>query len=65
MKGYTFPIFGRANPKNDYYMNNQKVEITSMERDLGIVITSDMKSSQQCSQAHAKANRILGMNNLD
>jgi len=32
-----------------------------MEKDLGVIITSDMKSSQQCSQSYAKANRILGM----
>jgi len=32
-----------------------------MEKDLGVIITSDLKSSQQCSQSYAKANRILGM----
>ena len=42
---------------------NQKLETTSIEKDLGIVIISDLKSSQQCSQASAKANRILGMIN--
>jgi len=53
--------FGRNNPSNDYYMKSQKLEITDTEKDLGIVITSDLKSSQQCSDAYAKANRILGM----
>jgi len=44
-----------------YYMNNKKLENTSMEKDLGVIITSDLKSSQQCSQSYAKANRILRM----
>jgi len=53
---------GRANPAYDYYyMCNQKLETSSMEKDLGVIISSDLKPSQQCNQAHAKANRILGM----
>jgi len=52
---------GRANTNKDYYMNSKKLENTSMEKDLGVIITSDLKSSQQCSQSYAKANRILGM----
>jgi len=47
--------FGRANPTYDYYMSNQKLET------LGVIISSDLKPSQQCNQAYAKANRILGM----
>jgi len=41
----------------------QKLESTKMEKDLGIIITSDLKSSEQCSQACSKANRMLGMIN--
>jgi len=33
--------FGRVNQKRDYYMKDQKLETTSIEKDLGIVITSD------------------------
>jgi len=54
---------GMANMNTDYYMNSKKLENTSMEKDLGVIITSDLKSSQQCSQSYAKANRILGMIN--
>jgi len=42
-------------------MKNQKLETTSTEKDLGIVITSDLKSSEQCSQAYSKASHVLGM----
>jgi len=52
---------GRANTNKDYYMNSKKLENTSMEKDLGVIITSNLKSSQQCSQSYAKASRILGM----
>ena len=53
--------FGRTNPNNDYYMSNQKLETSCLEKDLGVMISSDLKPSQQCNQAYVKANRILGM----
>ena len=28
--------FGRANPAYNYYMSNQKLETSSMEKDLGV-----------------------------
>jgi len=31
------------------------------QKDLGIVISSDLKCSQQCLYAYSKANRVLGM----
>ena len=37
-------------------------EITE-ERDLGITVTNNMKSSQQCLQAYNKANKVLGVIN--
>jgi len=52
--------FGRSNPGNIYSMKNQVLEHTNLEKDLGVVITSDFKSSQQCTQAYTKANKILG-----
>jgi len=38
-------------------------EAVQQERDLGIIITKDMKASQQCRQAYSKANKILGIIN--
>jgi len=40
--------FGRTNPNNDYYMSNQKLETSCLEKDLGVMISSDLKPSQQC-----------------
>ena len=34
---------GRANMNTDYYMNSKKLHNTSMEKDLGVIITSDLK----------------------
>ena len=38
----------------------QKVQV---EKDMGILISSDLKVSPQCINACAKANRVLGMIN--
>jgi len=46
--------FGRNNPSNDNYMKSQKLEITDTEKHLGIVITSNLKSAQQCSRGPTK-----------
>jgi len=55
--------FGRKNTSYDYFMQTQKLESTTMEKDLGIIITSDLKSSEQCNHACSKLNRMLGMIN--
>ena len=44
-------------------MKNQKLESIQIERDLGVLISSDLKASQQCQQAYAKASKALGMIN--
>ena len=53
--------FGRGNPCNDYKMNNIPLEKVKVERDLGVLISDDLKVSSQCAQAYAKANRMLGL----
>ena len=55
--------FGRSNPSTDYFMKNQKLEDRQIEKDLGVTITSDLKASQQCHQASAKASKPMGMIN--
>ena len=56
--------FGKKDHNNtDYYMNYQRLLTVTEEKDLGVVISSDMKSSQQCIQAYSKASRILAMIN--
>jgi len=44
-------------------MNGQRLLTVTEEQDLGVVISSDIKSSQQCIQAYSKASRILAMIN--
>jgi hypothetical protein len=34
-----------------YTMNNQQLEVTEEERDIGVCVTKSLKPSQQCAQA--------------
>jgi len=50
--------------KADYYMSDQRRTTVTEDKDPGVVISSDMKSSQQqCTQAYSKASRMLAMIN--
>ena len=51
----------RDNPK--YLMNNSVLPEVKQEKDLGITITSDLKSFSQVTEAYKKASRALGMIN--
>ena len=50
---------GRANNKYDYSMGNHTLEVTTEEKDLGVMISSNLKA-RQCQQAYTKASRELG-----
>jgi len=52
---------GKSQKKYLYYMNNQQLEEITQEKDLGILISNDLKVSQQCQSACIKATRILGI----
>ena len=52
---------GRRNPGYDYYLNNSVLENTMVEKDLGIYVTPDWKSSTHVSKVAAKANSMVGM----
>jgi len=54
---------GRNNALQEYEMEGQTLEAVQQERDLGVIITKDMKASQQCRQAYSKANKMLGIIN--
>jgi ribonuclease P/MRP protein subunit RPP40 len=42
-------------------MNGKTLASVSHERDLGIIVSNDLKSYNQCHQAYIKASRVLGM----
>ena len=58
---------GKNNVRFDYTMFNNSLIETNKEKDLGIIISSDLKVSEQCITACNKANKILGLisRNLD
>ena len=50
------------NDKSDVYsMKGNRLEPVQEERDLGVVISKDLKVSKQCVRAATKGNQILGM----
>ena len=51
---------GRNDALQEYEMEGQTLEAVQKERDLGVIITKDMKAPQQCRQAYSKANKMLG-----
>ena len=54
---------GRKNPRFSYSMRNNGLQVVETEKDLRIMIRSDLKSSQsqQCIYAYEKAIRVMGM----
>jgi len=44
-------------------MNSQQLEEVAQEKDLGILVSNDLKVSQQCHAACSKVMRILGIIN--
>ena len=52
---------GKENQNLSYYMDGKQLEDVNQEKDLGIIITNDLKPSAHCTQNYTKANRMLGM----
>jgi len=53
---------GKTHPKKSYYMRGNVLEENDQEKDLEIIISSDLKCSQQCLYAYInKANKVLSM----
>ena len=53
--------FGNQNKHHEYEMGGCKLKGSVLERDLGVMISSSGKVSEQCLVAAKKANSILGM----
>ena len=41
-------------------MGGREVEVTKVEKDVGVLVEDTLKPTMQCAAAAAKANRILG-----
>ena len=52
--------FGKGNVDRSYVLDSDLLPVTGEEKDLGVMITSDLKPSNQCKRAAARANKILG-----
>ena len=52
---------GQANAKKNYLMNNTVLLSTEREKDVGVVVSSDMKVSEQCGIAARKGNPVIGL----
>ena len=52
--------FGSRNPKHQYTMGGQVLEVTEEERDIGVMVTNNLKPSAQCSKAARTAKAVLG-----
>ena len=52
--------FGAKNPANTYFMGETTLTTTVKEEDLGVLITPDLKVSEQVTRAAAAANSMLG-----
>jgi len=56
-------LVGKPSFQRQYFMNNQQLEVVCNEKDLGVLISNDLKVSQQCQQAYNKASKVLGLIN--
>ena len=52
---------GYDNMKAEYLMDGVKLEHVKEEKDVGVIISEDLKWEKQCGSAVSKANRILRM----
>ena len=52
---------GTNNPKFEYFMRNTKLEVVTEEKDLGVLITNNLKPSGHCDKVAGKANKMLGL----
>jgi hypothetical protein len=54
-------LIGKDNAKFEYQMNNSELSVTDLEKDLGILVSSDLEWSQHINTAVGRANRQLGL----
>lgn len=52
---------GTRNLEFNYSIGDQVLEVVESEKDLGVIVSKDLKVTQQCCKAASMANRMLGM----
>jgi len=52
---------GQKNPGFLYTMRSNELQTVEVEKDLGVMISSHLKCSQQCRYAYTEASRVMGM----
>ena len=52
---------GKINLELHYQMNDGQIKSVDEERDLGVLMSKDLKFSKQCLMAKIKANLMLGI----
>ncbi len=50
---------GINNYRVEYLMNGMELSVTNTEKDLGVMISNDLKPSNQCSKAVKTANKLV------
>ena len=53
--------FRYSNTNHDYVIGGNVLAVADEERDLGVIVSKDLKVTKQCAKAVCSANRILGM----
>lgn len=53
--------FGKSNIGCKYSMDKQPVDVVDSEKDLGVIVSSDLKAEANCKEAYTKANKMLGL----
>ncbi len=50
---------GHNNMAQEYYMNGHKLEVTEEERDIGVIVSKNLKPASQCKKAARVAQTVL------
>ena len=51
---------GKNNPNHQYTMNNIPMISSTDEKDVGVLLTDNLKPSKHCAQVAQNANQVLG-----
>ncbi len=51
---------GTSNTNSSYTLGGHKLETTDTERDLGVIISNNLKTIKQCIEVEKKCNHLLG-----